>query len=1338
MCSWLLLLLLGRANKKHYTRPPVSHSLLAVSIGCRSLLLGRTADCLVLTVHARHHNSTKNRTALSSPHRATLPTQQTIIMSTFIKSAAMSLLGKTLQTLLYKYLSDVDVEGVNLPSLLTGSDGHSGWGVRLANVRLREGAKLFDLPGTPRRTKAKKKSIKCADRWRRGRRKNCGTSNANRTNVQSSGLRSNTGAKASHPANVPATGGIPPPSSATAPTTDAASLDDADTVATTQSTASASASTVPSSLATVATGQAPPESGLERRTSSSSSRWFSSWYSSSSSAKPAPPDPPALNESTTNDNGKGNDNLNKNYESDNPSSPADPLVGKLPQDDEKYEFDDDDHGDDHQEEEADETDVDCSETDDDLGPSGPMVLRLCGSSRIGILDVRLVGKELHVHVEDAHLCVEAVRLQPPSASSEVGGGGKVADGADAASNAAVGSGAPHTDPLKRGTTPAAPPSGPGPRGAPHTPPATPGERVLAENALARALAAIPNLFLRDIRIQLFLRDGTVDAAAAESTTAATTTNGKTAPAEQPHWGDRDALVDVSIELLSVTDGEDFLSKFGAAATRGAFAAPGDDDAYDEEDGDDADYPGGGARASDYSDPYDDPNDFLVKRVRTGRGPEGGICVRVYPPCEAAASRSPWSAPGDGAPPPGLSPVGPLWALSTWHSLTEFCLLRCSGLDVQARIFLGSRDDEYDDGDGGRAGAWFAGGDDYADYDVDSMLFGGVDYIVPGPRPPLPPMSVTPDAGLGGEVDKFWTHEGATVYRTDGNGIQSSAVSSSYHRTARGLIPTVCQLDHLPCEECAQCWKARRQGAVSTHALDRSTPMAGLVLSILTRDPLNINVDRASLTVLGDLVQLFRKKDLPSTDAPENVGSERGFVNPHDSFVDDLGAFSDRSRRSYQSRNSQGSRTGLSVPASLAQVDVPEDSEHTSQGPEEEDLSASYPSYMQPEKVQLLGVHLADVVLRMHVMRDDGVRDEGLSFCFWDVASKCITIDQQTLARTHEKSLQDLRLDVGYLTLKEYKGTESNLLLSLGLRQRVVEFDDMTIETMKTREELSDRSPWPSTAAALLEVQPPLETLVYEERDRHALQFRYVVVGVPDEDPDRRWTHVNVRFGPSSVDAPFTIKDQVPMVYSGAQACVFGQPDAGAKPEEAVNTASSPSIKAIMKYKVQLDGGRVRLHPRIDMKVPLTVLVGERSSELGLSFQTALDRVNFSYGERYPEPRALECGGLSLAQLAELSESVRLRILLFLPSLDALERALYIKPEANSFLRCRSVNKAILKMAKRVGRRARLSTRTLSNDPNKLMNRRQELMAELLKMDDDTLEDLVMVHRRYQRKASQRS
>ena len=77
-----------------------------------------------------------------------------------LRSAAMTLLSKTLLTFLYKYLSDVDVEGVEMPSLYGSTEGPgSGWGVRLSNVKLREGAELYTLPGS-KKPKPKEKPPK--------------------------------------------------------------------------------------------------------------------------------------------------------------------------------------------------------------------------------------------------------------------------------------------------------------------------------------------------------------------------------------------------------------------------------------------------------------------------------------------------------------------------------------------------------------------------------------------------------------------------------------------------------------------------------------------------------------------------------------------------------------------------------------------------------------------------------------------------------------------------------------------------------------------------------------------------------------------------------------------------------------------------------------------------------------------------------------------------------------------------------------------------------------------------------------------------------------------------
>jgi hypothetical protein len=109
-------------------------------------------------------------------------------------------------------------------------------------------------------------------------------------------------------------------------------------------------------------------------------------------------------------------------------------------------------------------------------------------------------------------------------------------------------------------------------------------------------------------------------------------------------------------------------------------------------------------------------------------------------------------------------------------------------------------------------------------------------------------------------------------------------------------------------------------------------------------------------------------------------------------------------------------------------------------------------------------------------------------------------------------------------------------------------------------------------------------------------------------------------------------------------------------------------------------------------------------------------------------------GLSLPQLAALPDSVRMRILLFLKDLSPLERALQVKKESNSFLRCRAVNKGIIKMSKKVTKSNKSSSRrtpTQKKEPS--TTRRQELMTEILKLDGNELEEMWASHNKNLRK-----
>ena len=155
-------------------------------------------------------------------------------------------------------------------------------------------------------------------------------------------------------------------------------------------------------------------------------------------------------------------------------------------------------------------------------------------------------------------------------------------------------------------------------------------------------------------------------------------------------------------------------------------------------------------------------------------------------------------------------------------------------------------------------------------------------------------------------------------------------------------------------------------------------------------------------------------------------------------------------------------------------------------------------------------------------------------------------------------------------------------------------------------------------------------------------------------------------------------------------------------------------------------------PLIKTKAPLTSIDGEISAEAGFSVQALLDKIEFSFGN--PSATRVLDQGLSLYQLAKLPDNVRLRVLLFLKDLKPLEKALGLPQTSNSFLRCRAVNKGIVKVSKKQQRKMFTDEMGQTADGD-TAGRRQVLMSELLALDDDTLEDLVEAHHRNQRRNS---
>lgn len=1378
-------------------------------------------------------------------------------MSNFFRSAAMTLLSKTLQTLLGKYLEDVDVEGVALPSLYS-SDDSLGWGVRLSNVKLREGAKLMDLPGKPKSKKQEQKR-KRGPRSRRTNKK-VPTKEDKRPGVDYHALKTpkrnnrmdilkettndseymvtfeagpigmqlepagpsgcrvqrfvddgphnpgparqsgkiRLGDKVISVATASINGevlsstctyeaivralqendavkrvitfrsvwGKPIPERSLSPAKSAESTDYADDIK-----AQTKAALENEELAYY-------DEEVTMESGNSSSRWLS-WRCRSSASKPKPKPrldssandiglPEKVTEATdkesetssSSDMGQdetiNRDDLAKSPEEDYSLEPQDQQDGnvsglgqeKIPENQptaplleeetvkhqhqsegaDKKEESNDDEFIEYEDDEFEEDDEDDDFLDDDEDDEPPMVLRLGEGGRIRTLDVRLVGKEIHVLVEDASLTIECVRLSAPARSEG-------------------------TEPVEEDPTAAI--TGEQKKNQKQSfDPNTVGGRVMAENKIARAFSTIPNLFLRDICVRLVIVDEMTTPGNINNEVEIKSPNEEQRTATEAEYGNEAPVLEFVIEFFSVTDGEDFMMNFEASDQEESDGGDGGRNVEEEQ------YLSASENGDDESDfDADIEHDFLVKRIRTGRGPEGGISLRLLPQGKTAL---PVEIAGDDD-----SSNSACWANSVWMSSTEFCMLRVSGLDLLARIYLGTNKDEVSVANN----AWYgsSGAGDHGE-SADGMLFGGVDYIAPGPEhPSLPPIpsNTREIIHLEQENNIFWAKE-PTMYQADKNGIHYCFSGSSFHRVARGLTPSVSGKDHLPCEDCPDSWETDAIGVAREHPLDAATPMAGLVLSVSMRDPLEINIDRQSLEVIGLVLSLFTAKkqsekiDVPANDAIDSLSQspkENAFPNgTSDHSINTASPLNFNSANAYSNsefheqsgaelaetadglarrrNNSSGERDDLgqegTTGSSLSQQQMQNQENNIN-------IESSFPTYMQPEKIQILGVHLSKVTFRIHIMRSskEEVDDSGLAFCYWEIRAKCVTMDHHRLS-AHETSFQDLRFDVGHLTVKEYRGIESKQRASAGVRQRVIDLDDeQTVATLVTAAELNNkRGPWPNTAAVLLDLPPPLETLVYEKREGHALQFRFIGTDSLQSHENRSFSrqHAFARVGAFAVDAPFKIKDQVLTVISEAKNCVFGSSE---HRQKSLDRSPRPSVKmeatmdSLMKYKLQIDGGRICLDPLIDVRIPLTTVGGERSSSSGLSFETILENVNLKYGQGSPA-LALK-RELSLRYLAELPESARLRVLLFLEDLTPLESALGLKSESNPFRRCSSVNKGILKSAKKLARSSKMVHGKDLKKHN--MNRRQQLLNQLLKMDDDALESLWATHQLSKRRLS---
>ncbi|KAI2498342.1 hypothetical protein MHU86_16153 [Fragilaria crotonensis] len=522
--------------------------------------------------------------------------------------------------------------------------------------------------------------------------------------------------------------------------------------------------------------------------------------------------------------------------------------------------------------------------------------------------------------------------------------------------------------------------------------------------------------------------------------------------------------------------------------------------------------------------------------------------------------------------------------------------------------------------------------------------------------------------------------------TDENGIQSNSVKSCFHKVARGLTPMLCSKDHLPTENCPYCWEdTTRPNSYSEHPFDSRTPLPGIVINVEFTEPIELNVDRSTLEVIGSIYALFAKKPDAETVADVEISKkdERPEMTSITQKLKNL-AFRKKEKK--------------------------------------EILREAFPSYMKPETIEIMGLYVSRIILRVHVMKMGGIYDQGLEFRYWEAMLRCATVDMQ-MHTSKERTFHDIRCDLGYLVTNDCFGVERKQLLSLGVPLREMsDSDSISLSNINPIDKSTERTCWPNTAAILLQVPIMTEASDFESRESHGLQIRILSIG--GNDVDVRNATMNARVGVLAVELPHTLPADIETMVNQTVTSIFG-PTGLPKNSPPVQTEDTTTMPILAKYAVRLDGGHFMWSPLVQVRLPVLKLGGEVSSDKEIFLETILNHVKLQYGKR--STLLVPQSKLSLVRMAQLPEDVRMRILFFLNDLGPLEKALGIPRERNSFLRCRAVNKGIVKVAKRstIKNPKRKKGVRMPSDPRPT---RQGILDELSKLDEHALGELWATHK----------
>eukprot|EP00984_Skeletonema_dohrnii_P005832 scaffold2059_cov129-Skeletonema_dohrnii-CCMP3373.AAC.6 len=867
---------------------------------------------------------------------------------------AKTLLSKTLRTFLRTYLDDIELEGINWSAASTSDQNNagnnarqgsgstsSGWGVQLSNVKLREGMELIKLPGKRKRTVVVTKKVKRNKNDDKLQTPPSPTAAATAAVDESETPRASNRRKVKldrkhvpFEAELPLFNEPPPP-----PSVQDDDIDENDNiVVTVDETAIQQSyhrehifgddysdagylSSNPSTPKQSRSGFCGiPAAICKTNGKSNHNNVYKTQQYSTGQVSPFDDDQRSQGSKSVSfdENSIGNNNNNNDDEREYLDHPL-------------SDFPLDDNNDDDDQDSYIEIEEECIIEDD-------MALVVGAGGVIGTLNIRVVDKELHITVEDAHLILE---VMPKESLSEK----KVSSSPSKASK-------PKSFERSSSTSSEADlPSAT----SKNDKNATIGDKVKHKSMFAKVLSMIPMLFLRDCRVTLILPEE-VDSSREEDENDDVSNDSC----------DNCTVFELGIDFLSVTRGDDFMDVFqrNTADTplpkpqrRGNNSASVADDSNSH-----SERPG-----------QDSSHIYERRRIRTGKGPEGGLWLKIQQPNASdivygRKKRSNFQPHNEQK-----------WARRRFLDSSQAFCFRCSGIDLHARFVIDKRRAADEDMKNMLS-------DEFEDFTMDSMLM-GVDYIDPATftRHANKQKMLIEQRTTIAASDKL----AASERNVDSNGIESIPFSSNFHWMAQNCHRSGCPTSLTSLEECAWCWNACSEKPTSSTATnDTVMPLPGSVFSLSITDPIEISVDRNHLEAVGYLLSMFistSKKPNQSKDA-----------------------------------NTQTIQNNASE----------EEDPHLTTSPDESFDSDSFPSYMQPDAIYISDIHILKLTIRIHALRPRPEGDFGLRFGFWELNATSICCEDQHVD-SDEMQLHDATFHIGSLQCLEYKGTCEHSIVTVG-------------------------------------------------------------------------------------------------------------------------------------------------------------------------------------------------------------------------------------------------------------------------------------------------------------------